>query len=172
MKLSKLFTMFLKINLLSTSGPASVGLLHSEVVSQRHLLSEDQFVQAVGLSSALPGSDALQLAMNVGYTLGGLGGSLIACVAAVLPPTVLMLLFSVALHRMQGQRWVTAFVAGITPVVAALIATTALHTANSVVGAPGLLLILLVSLWLFVCTDINPVLPLIAAGIIGVVFYR
>ena len=43
---------FLKVNLLSTSGPASVGLLYYEVVGT--LVTESQFVQAVGLSSVLP----------------------------------------------------------------------------------------------------------------------
>ena len=52
-----LFWIFIKINLLTTSGPASVGLLYKEAVG--HLMTESQFVEAVGFSSVLPGSDAL-----------------------------------------------------------------------------------------------------------------
>ena len=63
-QLWQLFLMFLKVNLLTTSGPASVGLLYEEAVGS--LMTEEEFVQAVGFSSALPGSDALQLAMFVG----------------------------------------------------------------------------------------------------------
>ena len=50
-----LFLIFIKVNLLSTSGPASVGLLYHEVVG--NYVTESEFVQAVGLSSVLPGSD-------------------------------------------------------------------------------------------------------------------
>jgi chromate transport protein ChrA len=63
--LLQLFWTFLKVNLLSTSGPASVGLLYHEAVGR--FVTEAEFVQAVGFSSVLPGSDALQLAMYIGY---------------------------------------------------------------------------------------------------------
>ena len=38
--------MFLKVNLLSPSGPASVGLLYKEAVGT--VMTEEQFVEAVG----------------------------------------------------------------------------------------------------------------------------
>lgn len=79
----------IKVNLLTTSGPASVGLLYKEAVGT--LLSESEFVEAVGFSSVLPGSDALQLAMFVGYAAGGVSGALAALIGSILPPTVLML---------------------------------------------------------------------------------
>ena len=50
-ELLKLFLLFLKVNLLTTSGPASVGLLYTETVG--HMMSEEEFIQAVGFSSAL-----------------------------------------------------------------------------------------------------------------------
>ena len=71
-QLLTLFWVFLKINLLSTSGAASTGLLYNEAVGR--FLTEDQFVQAVGLATLLPGSDALQLAMFVGYSVAGIAG--------------------------------------------------------------------------------------------------
>ena len=60
---TKLLWMFLKVNLLSPSGPASIGLLFDEAVGT--LMSEERFVEAVGLSNVLPGSEALKLAMFV-----------------------------------------------------------------------------------------------------------
>jgi len=44
----KLLWMFLKVNMLSPSGPASVGLLYDEAVGK--LMTEEQFVEAVGFS--------------------------------------------------------------------------------------------------------------------------
>ena len=43
-KLLGLFLMFLKINLLTTSGPASVGLLHEEAVTDSRSVTEEEFV--------------------------------------------------------------------------------------------------------------------------------
>jgi chromate transporter len=118
-KLATLFWVFLKINLLSTSGAASTGLLYNEAVG--HFLTEDQFVQAVGLATLLPGSDALQLAMFVGYTVAGIAGGLVSLFAAILPPTILMFALVSLLHRVQREAWLSRFVEGLTPAVAVLI---------------------------------------------------
>jgi chromate transporter len=116
--LLQLFWLFIKVNLLSTSGPASVGLLHSEAVGT--IMTEAQFIQAVGLSSVLPGSDALQLAMFVGYAAAGIPGALVALFGSVLPPTVLMFGVVSILHRLRREAWVSRFVSGLTPAVAVL----------------------------------------------------
>jgi chromate transporter len=121
--LLQLFWIFLKVNLLSTSGSASTGLLYNEVVGS--FLTEDQFVQAVGLATLLPGSDALQLAMFVGYTVGGIPGGFVSLFAAFLPPTILMFGLVSILYRIQRQAWVSRFVEGLTPAVAVLIVTVA-----------------------------------------------
>lgn len=115
----RLLLMFLKVNILSPSGPASVGFLYEESVGK--LMTEEQFVEAVGFSNVLPGSEALKLAMFVGYAAGGLPGVMSALLGAILPPTVLMLIVSALLQRFQQEDWLTGFVAGMSPAVAALI---------------------------------------------------
>ena len=82
-------------------------------------------MQAVGLATLLPGSDALQLAMFVGYTVAGIPGGFISLFAAILPPTVIMLGVVMVLHRIQREAWVSRFVEGLTPAVAMLILTVA-----------------------------------------------
>jgi len=121
--LLKVFWIFIKVNLLSTSGPASVGLLYHEAVGV--LVSNDQFIQAVGLSSVLPGSDALQLAMYVGYAVAGVPGGLVALAASILPPTIIILGITMVLHRIRREVWVSSFIEGLTPAIAVLMVFTA-----------------------------------------------
>ena len=121
--LLQLFWTFLKVNLLSTSGPASVGLLYHEVVGK--MVTEAQFVQAVGLSSVLPGSDALQLAMYIGYAVAGIPGGLVALLASILPPTVIILGVTMILHRLRREAWVRSFVEGLAPAISVLMLFTA-----------------------------------------------
>src|SRR5574342_1280102 len=106
----RLLWMFLKVNILSPSGPASIGLLYKEAVGR--IMTEAQFVEAVGFSNVLPGSEALKLAMFVGFAAGGIPGVLTALLGAVLPPTVLMLILAAALQRFQHENWLNGFVAG------------------------------------------------------------
>jgi chromate transporter len=121
--LPQLFWIFLKINLLSTSGPASVGLLYDEVVGSH--VTQAQFVQAVGLSSVLPGSDALQLAMYVGYAVAGIPGGMVALAGSILPPTLIILGVTVVLHRLRREAWLSNFVEGLAPAISVLMLFTA-----------------------------------------------
>ena len=119
----RLFWMFLRINLLTSSGPASVGLLYKDAVG--HIMTETQFVEAVGFSNVLPGSEALKLAMFVGYSAGGLGGTLAALLGSILPPTLSMLLVTLAIESLEGGAWMEGFVNGMLPAVAMLISYAA-----------------------------------------------
>ncbi|MDL1911695.1 chromate transporter [Chloroflexi bacterium CFX6] len=119
----RLLWMFLKVNILSPSGPASIGFLYDEAVGK--IMTEERFVEAVGFSNVLPGSEALKLAMFVGYAAGGFTGVLAALLGAILPPTVLMLVVSALLQQFQHEAWLGGFVAGMSPAVAALIVIVA-----------------------------------------------
>ncbi len=171
--LLSLFWLFLKINLLSTSGIASVGLLHQEAVGS--LLTESQFVQAVSFSSVLPGSDALQIAMFVGYRVAGMPGALASLLGSILPPTALMLGVVAVLHRIRREAWVSRFVQGLSPAVAVLMMYTAFKL---VVGGNGgslnwpTLALAGPSLAAFVLFDAPPPLVLIAAGLLGIFLFR
>src|SRR5512145_3337072 len=120
---TRLLWMFLKVNVLSPSGPASIGLLYKEAVGK--IMTEAQFVEAVGFSNVLPGSEALKLAMFVGFAAGGIPGVFTALLGAILPPTVMMLVVASVLQQFQQEQWLNGFVAGLSPAVAALIIVVA-----------------------------------------------
>lgn len=168
-----LFWLFLKINLLSTSGPASVGLLYKEAVD-KELMTEAQFVEAVGFSNVLPGSEALKLAMFVGFAAGGFAGTVAALLGSVLPPTVIMLAVAATIQRYQGQAWMQGFMSGLSPAVAMLIVVVAwqIIRADGVKSARWRILIIAalsaIGFWL----DIPSPLVLFGAGLLGIILSR
>ncbi len=170
-ELLRLFGAFIKINLLTTSGPASVGLLYQEAVGT--MLTEAEFVEAVGFSSVLPGSDALQLAMFVGYAAGGIPGALVALLGSILPPTVLMLGVVSILQRLRGEAWVGNFVQGLAPAVAVLMVLVAWDVFKGEgSGQLGISIgIAVVSLAAYLLKAPSP-LVLLGAGLAGVVLLR
>jgi chromate transporter len=167
-----LFWIFIKVNLLTTSGPASVGLLYKEAVGT--LMTEEEFVEAVGFSSVLPGSDALQLAMFVGYAAGGIPGALAALLGSILPPTVIMLGVVALLQRLRGEAWVGSFVRGLTPAVGVLMIIVAWHILRGENGvAPGAGVFLIGGLSLIaLLLKAPPPLVLLGAGILGIIIFR
>jgi chromate transporter len=166
-----LFWIFIKINLLTTSGPASVGLLYKEAVPR--FLSEAEFVESVGFSSILPGSDALQLAMFVGYAAGGVPGAFAALLGSILPPTIMMLGVVVVLQRLRGEAWIGGFVRGLTPAVAVLMMVVAWQifrgeNANIGLTTMGIAAVSLIALLL----KVPPPLVLLGAGVLGIILFR
>jgi chromate transporter len=168
----RLLWMFLKVNLLSPSGPASIGLLYKEAVA-KEIMTEVQFVEAVGFSNVLPGSEALKLAMFVGYAAGGIPGVLTALLGAILPPTVMMLIVSAILQRVQHSNWIDGFVAGMSPAVAALIAVVAWElfraTSPKAIDRRAVLIAILsaAAFWF----ELPSPLVLLGAGLLGVLLY-
>jgi chromate transporter len=166
--LLQLFWVFLKVNLLSTSGPASVGLLYDQAVGR--FVTEQQFVQAVGFSSVLPGSDALQLAMYIGYAAGGISGGLVALLASILPPTVIILLVTMILHRLRREAWLASFVEGLAPAVSVLMLFTAwkIFQKGGDTGWFGWMLGIasFIAMWL----KLPERVVVVIAGIIGVIY--
>ncbi len=169
---TRLFWMFLKINILSPSGPASIGLLFDEAVGT--LMSEERFVEAVGLSNVLPGSEALKLAMFVGHAAAGIPGVLAALLGAILPPTVMMLIVAAVLQYFQHEEWLQSFVGGMSPAVAGLMVVVAWELfragTNRKIGLRTLLIAALaaIALWF----EIPSPLVLLGAGIMGVILFR
>ena len=168
----KLLWMFLKVNLLSPSGPASIGLLYKEAVGT--IMDEERFVEAVGFSNILPGSEALKLAMFVGYAAGGIPGVLTALLGAILPPTVMMLVVALVLEKFQHENWLQGFVAGMSPAVAALMVTVAWELSRATrakrITRRFLLIAALSAVALYL--DVPSPFVLLGAGILGVILYR
>lgn len=168
----QLFLIFLKINLLTTSGPASVGLLYDQAVGK--FMTEAQFVEAVGLSSALPGSDAIQLAMFVGFSAGGLLGAFAALMGSILPTTVIMLAITYALRFISGEAWVSNFVKGLAPAVAVLMVMVAWQIFRGERDNPISLFGIIIAAISFVALWLKAPAPLVllAAGLMGVLVLR
>ena len=167
-----LFWMFIRVNVLSTSGPASVGLLYKESVGT--LMTEAEFIEAVGFSNVLPGSEALKLAMFVGFAAGGIPGTVAALLGSILPPTLIMLTVAAAIQRFQGEAWMANFIQGLAPAVAMLIVVVAWQIFRSestkTIQARALIIAGLsaIGFWF----DVPSPLVLLGAGILGVILFR
>jgi chromate transporter len=166
----ELFWIFLKTNLLTSSGPASVGLLYKDVVG--NIMTEAEFVEAVGFSTFLPGSEALKLAMFIGFAAGGYPGIAAALLGAVLPPTLSMFGVMVIMQNFQNKPWMQGLIHGMVPAVAMLISVAAwkLFKGSKSIEKRSLLIAAL-SLAAFMLGAPTP-LVLLGAGLIGIFLFR
>ncbi len=97
----KLFVVFFKINLFTTSGPASYGLTEKLVVPE--LVSPETYQRAVAISASIPGSDAVQMAWQIGFSVSGILGAIIAVFGALVPCIALSSLVIIGMSYLSPE---------------------------------------------------------------------
>jgi chromate transporter len=84
--MAEIFWYFLKLGWLAFGGPiGQIGLMHLDMVERRRWIGEDEFVRALNFCHLLPGPEALQLAIYVGYRKAGYRAGILAGVLFVFP---------------------------------------------------------------------------------------
>src|SRR3954465_1692340 len=84
-----------KVGLLSFGGPAGqIALMHRMLVDEKRWIGEQRFLHALSYCMLLPGPEAQQLAIYVGWLLHGLRGGLVAGILFVLPGFVALMALS------------------------------------------------------------------------------
>jgi len=70
---------WLRIGLLSFGGPAGqIAVMHRILVDEKRWIGEERFLHALSFCMLLPGPEAQQLAIYVGWLLHGIRGGLVA----------------------------------------------------------------------------------------------
>src|SRR5437879_612772 len=82
---------WLKFGFISFGGPtAQIALLHGELVEKKKWISETRFFHALNFCMLLPGPEAHQLALYIGWLLPKIRGGVIAGTLFVLPAAVFL----------------------------------------------------------------------------------
>lgn len=86
---------WLKIGVLGFGGPAGqIALMHRELVEQRRWISESRFLHALNYCMLLPGPEAQQLAVYIGWLLHRTWGGVVAGALFVLPGALVLAVLS------------------------------------------------------------------------------
>jgi chromate transporter len=111
-----------RIGLLSFGGPAGqIALMHRELVERRRWVSDERFLHALNYCMLLPGPEAQQLAVYVGWLLHRTAGGLVAGVLFVLPGFVAILALSFLYASFQDAAPVQALFFGLKAAVLAVV---------------------------------------------------
>ena len=90
----QLFLIFSRIGLTSFGGGLS-GWLLREFVQDRHWMTEDEFLNGLSLSQALPGVNVKNMAIWIGYRLLGPPGAAAGFAGIIVPPAIVIVLLGV-----------------------------------------------------------------------------
>ena len=99
----QLFISFFKIGLFGFGGGLAILSLIEMEVEQHGWMTQQEFVDIVAVSQVTPGPIGINCATYVGYTVGGLLGSVLATFAIVLPSLIIMLSICKAYFRLSTR---------------------------------------------------------------------
>jgi chromate transporter len=91
----EVFLYFLFLGFVNIGGPvAQITMMFNHMVEKRQWLSKDRFVKIMAFCHMLPGPEALQLAIYVGYLKRKVWGGILAGLTFILPGAVVMIVLS------------------------------------------------------------------------------
>ena len=116
------FCFWLKLGFISFGGPAGqISIMHQELVERRRWISEQRFLHALNYCMLLPGPEAQQLAIYIGWLLHRTWGGVIAGVLFVLPSLFILIGLSWLYIAFGDVPVVAGLFYGIKPAVTAIV---------------------------------------------------
>ena len=127
------------ISLQTFGGPAGqIAVMQRTLVDEKRWIGQQRFLHALSYCTLLPGPEAQQLAIYVGWLLNGLKGGLAAGTLFVLPGVVALLGLSAVYVAAGDSTLVTAVFAGLAPAVLAIVAQAVWKVGGRALGHPAL----------------------------------
>jgi chromate transporter len=127
------------VGLQSFGGPAGqIALMHRMLVEERHWISERRFLHALNFCMVLPGPEAQQLAVYIGWLLNGTVGGTIAGALFVLPGFVALLGLSVLYATLGHVGVVSGLLFGLQAAVVAVVAEAVLRIGRRALINPAM----------------------------------
>jgi chromate transporter len=137
---------WVRLGFINFGGPTGqIAIMHDELVERRGWIDEPRFLHALNFAMLLPGPEAHQLAIYVGWLLNGAPGAVAAGVFFLLPAFILMVTLSwvYAVHGDVG--WISAVFEGLAWGVVGIVTAALVRIGTRALRTPAAVLIAVVA---------------------------
>ena len=114
-------------------GYVIVTLMKRKFVDEAHWIDEEEMLDLIAIAQSSPGAIAVNGAIVVGYQLAGLIGALVAILATILPPFVIICVISLFYQAFRSNVYVSRVLAGMQAGVGAVIASVVWDMGSDIV---------------------------------------
>src|SRR3954462_12608410 len=119
---------WVKLGFISFGGPAGqIAIMHRELVERRRWLGEERFLHALNYCMLLPGPEAQQLAIYIGWLLHKTWGGIVAGAFFVIPSIFILYGLSFVYAAYGNIPWIAAIFYGLKPAVMAIVAVAVIR---------------------------------------------
>ncbi len=122
---------WVKLGFISFGGPAGqIAIMHKELVDRRRWLSDERFLHALNYCMLLPGPEAQQLAIYIGWLMHRTWGGIVAGAFFVIPSIFILLALSYIYAAFGNVAAVAAVLLGFKPIVVAIVVEAVIKIAG------------------------------------------
>src|SRR5438270_4404059 len=116
------FRFWLKLGFISFGGPAGqIAIMQTELVNEKKWISQSRFLHALNYCMLLPGPEAQQLAIYIGWLLHKRWGGIVAGALFVIPSIFVLWGLSYVYCAFGNIPWIAAIFYGLKPAVTAIV---------------------------------------------------
>ncbi|MCH3917268.1 MAG: chromate transporter [Spirochaetia bacterium] len=150
-------------------GYVIVSLMKQEFVDRLGWIDDDEMLNLVAIAQSSPGAVAVNGAMLVGEKVGGPLGAAVSILATILPPFIILSIISMFYAQFRSNRFVNAFLTGMQPAIAAVIADVVVDLGGKIIKQKKLVFILVMILAFFANYQLklNIILILAICALVG-----
>lgn len=139
--------LFLRLGFTAFGGPAAhIAMMRQEAVVKRAWLSDEEFLDLVGVTNLIPGPNSTELAIHLGYRRAGRWGLVVAGACFIVPAMLIVIILAWAYVRFGALPAMKGLLLGMKPVVVAIVVQalvglgkSTLKTASAWITAIGVL---------------------------------
>ncbi|MFI1731131.1 chromate efflux transporter [Streptomyces acidicola] len=156
------------ISLQTFGGPAGqIAVMQRALVEEKRWIGQQRFNHALSYCMLLPGPEAQQLAIYIGWLLNGTRGGLVAGTLFVLPGVLALLALSSLYVAFGTTAAVTGLFAGLAPAVVAIVAQAVWRVGRRSLTHPALIALAIASFAALALFSVPFPLVIVAAAVIG-----
>ncbi|NHJ03797.1 MAG: chromate transporter [Candidatus Heimdallarchaeota archaeon] len=164
---------FFKIGLTAFGGPlVSVSMMEDEVVEKHKWIEKEQFLDLIGTTNLIPGPNAVEMAIHIGYILRGWIGLLVSGCCFIFPALIISLGLAFLYINFGALPQLEPIFFGIYPVVLAIIIGATYRLGKLALKKWQYLVIVIVVIPLTFFFDKYIIFILLGSGIVGMLWIR
>ena len=164
---------WLKLGFVSFGGPSGqIAMMHTELVEKKRWIDNARFLHALNFCMLLPGPEAQQLAIYIGWLLHKTRGGVIAGALFVIPSIFILWALSYVYVAFGNIPWIAAIFYGLKPAVLAIVAAAVIRIGTKALKNAVMWLLALAAFVAIYFFGLPFPLIIISAGILGLIGSR
>lgn len=170
-KLIEVAKLFFKLGCVAFGGPAAhIAMMRDEVVQKRKWMTEDHFLDLMGVTNLIPGPNSTEMTMHCGHERAGWKGLFVAGFCFIFPAVVITCFFAWLYAEYGELPNAQKFIYGIKPAVIAIITVAAYKLGKKALKSTELAILGILAL-VACLLGLNEILTLLLTGLAGALLF-